>query len=174
MPGSKPRQKEGQPAGVESAATAAAIEDTGATTGNPSPGSPEAVGALIASPCLDRGAPINFATVPARVGDRIIALFALCSSPGSLVMFLQPISITAQPVAPIVQQAVDSSTPVVVDLGTIEAGRYLLFWKFLPFSEPWQAVTEVAVNGVTRFRRYDTSDDNIPGTRVAVALEVLA
>ncbi len=173
MPRSKPKKTKPEPEAGEAGAATANAENVAEAVAEADPGSPAAVGALVDSPCLDRGAPLSFATVPARAGDRITALFAMCSAPGALVMFLQPSSIAAQPVPPIVQQPVASSDPVIVDLSTIEPGRYSLFWKFQAFSEPWQVVTEVEVNGVVRFRRYDTSNDGIPGTRVAVNLEVL-
>lgn len=136
------------------------------------PGSPEAIGELLDSPCKNRGDSLNF-TLRARVGDRIQLRFQLCESPGELKVFLEETSPTAPPGRPIVSQVIESSEPLVAELIDLPAGTYIALFKWNAFAEAWHAKAEALINGIARFRRYQSTDDEIPSNKIYVVITVV-
>ena len=133
------------------------------------PGSAEAIAALLDSPCKLAGKEMK-APVTVRKGDRIVFTARICGSPAKFDINLRK-GVVSESLA---SQRVETSDPFPVVLGELEPGKYVLTWGYItPPDANWEALGEMTVGGVVRFRRLKKSTSERPYNFLFVNLEVL-
>jgi hypothetical protein len=110
-------------------------------------------------------------TVP--LGGTVEFRLHSCFSPGNLIVRLGPLGELVPSSTVLINQQVPPPNPVTLTLPALSAGRFLLHWSFLPVTTPWQIVTEIAVDGMVKFRQLKHNGGNIPLPSGFMVLEVV-
>lgn len=117
--------------------------------------------------CEEGGLEIPAAVVLYRQEDTVDFLFLMCRTNARIRVFLTR-NLSQREVL-VDETGRDMISIMIPPLGP---GRHLLFWSFQGAGEDWQTRTELAVNGVTRFRHRKSSAGNDPVNRGFLFLEV--